>query len=43
MKAGLSLSRTHVIGGISYDLTYTLDSALTLASETAYETIAGAP
>lgn len=41
VKIGLSLGRTHVIGGIAYKLIYTLNTDLTLASETAYETITG--
>lgn len=41
VKAGLSISRTHVIGGISYDLTYQLSSDMLLASPTAYDAITG--
>ena len=39
VKAGLSLARAHSIGGIYYKLIYKLDSDITLASETAYDTI----
>ena len=41
INAGLSLSRTHNIGEIYYKLSYKLDSEITLASETAYDTIIG--
>lgn len=41
VKAGLSISRMHVIGGLYYKLTYKLDSDIALASETAYDTIMG--
>ena len=39
VKAGMAVTRTHIIGGIYYKLTYKLDSDITLASETAYDTI----
>lgn len=38
---GMELSRTHVIDGISYRLTYQLDQAMYLASMDAYENITG--
>ena len=43
VKTGLSLSRTHIIGGISYELTYKLDSDITLASTTAFDAITADP
>jgi len=40
---GMSLSRTHIIEGVSYTTSYQLDQAITLSSTTAYETITGEP
>lgn len=40
---GMSVSRTHIIDGIAYSLTYQLDQAIELSSLTAYESITGEP
>ncbi len=38
---GLSLARSHVLGGVSYDMSYRLDQAVTLSCPDAFETITG--
>lgn len=43
VEAGLLLTRTHIIGGISYELCYKLDSRITLASADAYDAITVKP
>ena len=40
---GISLSRIHVIDGVSCPLNYQLDQMMQLSSATAYETITGSP